>query len=40
MYLVVNGLLSALAGRLQDASRRRTPSTPDVPLLAAKEIHA
>ncbi|MFQ1003736.1 amino acid ABC transporter permease [Modestobacter sp. SSW1-42] len=40
LYLVVNGLLSALAGRLQDASRRRTPSTPDLRLTAAKEIHA
>jgi len=40
MYLVVNGLLSALAGRLQTASRRRTPAAPDVPLTAAEEIHA
>ncbi|MEU2350274.1 amino acid ABC transporter permease [Modestobacter sp. NPDC049651] len=41
IYLVCNGLLSALASRLQDASRRRTaPAPTDVKLTAAEEIHA
>ncbi|MFL6094032.1 MAG: amino acid ABC transporter permease [Blastococcus sp.] len=40
IYLVCNGLLSALAGRLKTARRRRTPAAIDIRLTAAEEIHA
>jgi len=40
IYLVCNGLLSALAGRLRTAGRRRSATPDDVPLIAAEEIHA
>jgi glutamate transport system permease protein len=40
IYLVCNGLLSALAGRLRTADRRRSATPEDVPLIAAEEIHA
>jgi glutamate transport system permease protein len=40
IYLVCNGLLSALAGRLKTARRRRTPAATDIRITAAEEIHA
>lgn len=40
IYLVCNGLLSALASRLQDASRRRSPAAPSAPLAAPQVVRA
>jgi glutamate transport system permease protein len=40
IYLVCNGLLSALAGRLRKTGGRRTPAAAELRLTAAEEIHA